>query len=536
MNNDDYPDDVIRPTVVPETAVYNNHTPVSSLEDDDDEEDIMNAPEEIQEEPEVEENDNEDILEDTSSDVSITMDEDEPDVVYPADLVDLRGEPLEDLRALVESEAAASGPAVLSEKIRDTGSWENILFRAIVEPHAEEIRIQEALSQISNRATEQFSARYKDPETGKTLLRTSAIAGRNPSAGEVKSLVGDEAILAFENRGSPRGGGYRIPLYNSGITVDVITPTGNDIQTMLTNCLIADQQLGSSNGAHYFTYADLMYKTQIIRFIQPLIVNSSYADWRKKGKLWSIIKITDLHALVMTIAAICYKEGFDGFVHKCTRPKSETHPEQCKHVDKMTVDLFKMIVTRFSAMNKESIDFMVSARTKSNKNTLTQIAKYQEGLGLEGERLTFGDMTLTMRIPTIAEHQDAGAQFLSDIVNEIEGDNTEGQYEQFGLRYIRTFLPWIASIEAALPDGGVIKTSDPRTIVRELEKFDDNDPDNVLRNELRKYINKVQLTYVGYPATECPSCGYVADTPSGMLTFDPFSVFFTLAFLYLTRR
>jgi hypothetical protein len=291
--------------------------------------------------------------------------------------------------------------------------------------------------------------------------------------------------------------------------------------------------LGASQGAHYFAYADQMYKNQLLAFIQPLIISSSFSEWRKRGKLWSVIKLPDLHSLIMHVAAICYPDGFEGFVTRCSRPVSEDHPDLCRHSETITADLFKMIVTRFSVINEDGITHLTQARVGKNKNNLTQIAKYQADLGFEGEKITFGDITYTMKIPTIAEHLEEGATFLGDIVNEIEADNSDDRYSEVGIRYIRTFLPWIAKMEMTTGNGGIIDTADRRAIIRQLEIFDKNDKDDVMRKGFRSYIQKVQLTYVGYPAMRCASCGHTPDTPSGMMTFDPFSTFFTLAFQYL---
>lgn len=452
---------------------------------------------------------------------------------YPVDKIDLRGEVVDYLRKLLEDEELAIGSATLDQRVRTVGSWYNIVIRGILESRAEEVRIQDALSQIVKLDSAKPLPKYLD-ENGKTLLKTSAIKTKTPTAGQMKVLSGDDALMAFESiSASPRSGTYRVPLYNSGLTVDLLVPTGNDFQTLIDNCLKLDTELGGQLGAHYFAYADQLYKMQIISFLQPLILNSSYTDWKKPGKLWSIIKLPDLAALVMTLAAMCWKDGFDGFVTRCTRPRDETHKEGCHHTETITANLFDMVVTRFSAMNTEAIEHMVAARVGREKHSLTQIAKYQASLGLEGEEITFGNLTFTMRVPTVAEHLDAGSQFLADVMNEVSGDNTEGRYRHIGFRYMRTLLPWIATMEYKAEDGGGFRTSEPKVITRELERLDEMDKEGQTHKTFVDYINKVQLTYVGYPVIPCPSCGYTADVPSGMLTLDPFSTFFTIAFLYL---
>ena len=452
-------------------------------------------------------------------------------VMYPEDQISLKVASEEDTIDLLR-QSEESGTAIeFNRRLRTVGSWENLMVRAIFEPNYEESRVEEALKALSTDDRQSMSTRLRNAEN-KTLLRTSSIMS-DPAA-DGKMLTGEAAMIAFQCQEA--GGGYRVPLYNSGLSIDVIVPTGNDMQTLLTNCILLDRQLGASSGAHYFAYNDLVYKNQILNFLKPLIINSSYADWRDKDKLWSVIKFPDLSAIVATLAALCYPDGFDGFVVPCTRPISEEHPHLCRHVEKLTVSIFDLIITRWSVLSEASVKHMVAARSGTVKHSLEDIVKYQAGLGVEGEEIIFDNTTFVMRVPSVAEHLDAGQKFIADVVNEIEGDNTEGQYEQFGFRYVRTFMPWIAHIETKLKSGKVIKTADDAVVKRELEKLDDRNADGSVRDKLRAYINKTQLTYVGYPATTCPTCNYTPDTPSGLMVFDPFNAFFTLAFRYLKKE
>lgn len=449
------------------------------------------------------------------------------DITYPNDKIDLRGVKVETLAELLSADGDIIGAVDLDQRIHSVGSWENLLYRAVVEPNFEQLRIHAAMAALKDEERKGTTNLLRGDD-GKVMLRIASILAKvNP--GEIRTVTGDDALSAFE--GQKRGGSYRVPLYNSGICVDVIVPTGNDIETLLTNCAQLDRQLGSTMGLHYFAYNDTMYKNQIIEFLQPLIIGSSYADFRKNNQLWSVIKLPDLGGLVCLLAALCYKDGFDGFVTTCTRPKSETHPDLCRHTETITANIFDLIVTRFPAMSRASIEFMMETRKPNVKHTLTDIARYQAGLGLEGDRLEFGDITFTMRIPSVAEHIEAGSRFIAEILNEVAGDNTEGRYQAFDMRYIRTFVPWIATVEQKADNGGIVKSADVRVITRELEKLDGPDEKGVVQGRFVDYVNKSQLTYVGYPVTPCPKCKYVDETETGMRSFDPFSNFFTLALL-----
>ena len=450
------------------------------------------------------------------------------DISYDRRAIDLRGVDEDAITQLTSDVEKELGARALDVQSRTTGSWLNTLLRAVLEPNFEERRIRKALGELSEEDRNALSSRYKND--GK-VLATAAIR-QKLTPGSSVSLSGDDALIAFE---SHQRGAFRIPLYNSGITLDLIVPTGNDMNMLISNCQIVDTQLGSSSGAHYFLYNDLMFKAQILTFLRPLIVNSSFMDWQKGNQLWSIIKLPDLAAIVATLAAMCYKDGFEGFTNACTRPITPEHPKACGHVEKLTVDIFKMIVTRFSVLSTDAINFMTEARGGVIKHSVSQIAEYQSKLGLEGDVLTFGNISFTLRVPTLAEHTEAGSRFLADVINEVEGDNSAARYEQMGFRYVRTFLPWIANVTLRGNDGADMNTNEARVITRRLEQIDHDDAEGTMRDTFIRYINKTQLTYVGYPVTACPACNFTPDTPSGMWTFDPFNAFFTIAFLYLTQ-
>lgn len=493
-------------------------------------EDIVDDPEkEENSDTEFEDDDDEDVINDFAP---IQSEEREREVPFSDDNIDFRGEDEEYLDGILDDELKRAGPIPFDAAVRTPDSWENLVLRAITDQSLEEQRIREALGNLSEDERKVMSNVLRSAQ-GKTLLRTSPVTNRVAKAGETRKLSGDEALLAFESISTKRGGGFRVVLYNSGLSLDVLVPTGNDFQLFLNNCIAVDQQLGASSGAHYFAYADVLYKANMIKFLQPLIVNSSYASWKKNGKLWSIIKLPDLSALIMTIAAMIHKNGFENFRVKCTRKKDAAYPDGCKHTEQVTADLSKMILTRWPVLSEESVKFLVNTRMPgAKKNTTQEILQYQKDLGLEGERITVDDVTFVMRIPTIEDYLSAGNQFLSEIINEVEADNTDAVYEQVGFRYVRTFRPWIARIENAAEDGSVIETDDTRVIIRQLEQLKDQDTENKLVNQFRHYINKSQLTYIGFPATPCPVCNHVADTPSGLLTIDPFTAFFTIALTY----
>lgn len=459
-------------------------------------------------------------------------------VEYLPHTVDLRGTDDAAVLALFQASLERNGAAVFDALVRTPGSHENLLYRDIMEGSHEEKRIREFLGTLPAelRSSEALSNILKRGDEV-VLKNTYSMTGKKVPKGETRVLTGPEAIVAFASAAvssiegkTSSAGSYRIMLHNSGVSLDLRVPTGNDFEILLQNCFAIDRDFGAVMGAHYFSYADAMIKARIYDFIYSLIVNSSYDSWNKKGMLWQVLKFPDLSPLVMSIAALIYRKGFEGFSFKCTRPIDAEHPVGCSHTETLTIDLLKMIVTRWPVLSQSSIEYLTKVRSASGAVfTLQDIIAYQKSLGLEGEEISFRGFTFTMRIPTFSEYLEAAQKFLSDISNEIEGDNSDGKYRMIGLRYIRSFIPWIEKMRYDQAEGGATESDEPGAIELILDRLGDLDDDGTFQNKLVEYVNKVQLTYVGYPATKCPTCGHIPNTPSGLMTIDPFTTFFTIA-------
>jgi hypothetical protein len=445
--------------------------------------------------------------------------------------VDLRTVDRAQAAELLDEVEREAGAALLDKRVQTVGTWENTVYRVIAQPNLEERRIQAAVAALEPQDRTAMASRFRN-EQNKVILRGGTPLTDPIPSGQIREVKGETAKQAWAFQET--GGAYRVLLYNSGLSLDLTIPTGNDFQVLLVNSWTNDRELGTENGAHYFAYNDQVYKVNVITFLDNLIVGSSFDNWQKKDQLWSLIKLPDLNPLLTMVAAMCYPDGYDGFVTTCTRPVDEAHPTLCRHTETIKANLFELATTRHTVMSKDAIAHMVEARS-GTKHNLTDIAKYQSTFGFEGQTLTFRDTTFTMRIPSIQEHLEAGRSYIAAILNEIPGDNTQGRYEQMGFRYIRSFIPWIARADRLNTGGGTLFTREPETIQYALELLSDQDANDELLDLLRGYIDRVQLTYVGHPITPCPACNYVEDTPSGMRTFDPFAAFFTLALSFMKR-
>lgn len=484
----------------------------------------------------------------TDDDISVTPREsDDPDAAGAAEnppdldpkLIPLYGCDVSALADIYNGRMAKMGVEKFTKSVYTAGSYDNLLHNLLATVHAEAERersVFEAMSEVERAGT---VPRYIDPTTGRVVMAAANVVSR-PTEGTTKMVSGKAAISAIMN--VDKGGSIRVPLYNSGIAIDLLIPDNRELEDFMTACEEQDQRFGTMLGANYFAFSDQLYKARAIAFIQPLITGTSMQNWEKGNNLWTTVRLPDYIAILAWLAHIANIDGYTNFIDFCTRPVDAQHPEGCDWHEEKRIVISDMIRTRFPVMPKEAIDHMIAAiKTPGICHTEAQVKAYQAQFNFDGEVIEHEDALLTMKIPTVAEHLITGAQFLADIVNEVSADNTAGGYERMGFRYMTILGSWVQALERRANGGGV-KTEEREAINRYLEVLDDRDfklkrpDDESCRGKLDAFIKKVQLTYIGYAAAPCPKCGYVPDTASGMKTIEPFTTFFTGAFARLMNR
>ncbi len=482
-------------------------------------------------------------MEDPTSPVDpSSIPDDEVPFVMPADIVEsipegvgtiplMSGISVEELERIYQRRIEKLGAANFITSVRTQGSYDNILYFSITKAYSEPERVQDAIDMLSPEAKAQFD--YRLIKDNKVVLGPNVI-GNMPGAGETVSGVSGIVEMLSTRKGKIR----RIPLYNSGFSVDIRVPSPDELNTLISKCQLDTNEYGRTYGAHFYLYFDLLLKQHFITMVMNMVVGASHKDFKTPGVLLQSVKLQDFNALIMGIAALMYPDGYDDFKHICTRPPSQTYPNGCDHVETVKADLTKMIRSNFQTLNPDAIRHVVKARNLATPVTSDEIKAYQVSLGYDGQTVTYDGWRFTLVTPSLSDYLEAGALFNQDVLNEIEADNTQGIYNSVAFREMRPFIPWISRIESLDQDGNVLKTSLDKTVISFIldQTMFDSTYREGLRSKLIEYINTTQITHVCYPVFACPACGYEPHTKTGFFTVDPQNSFFTLAFRRLMQN
>ena len=438
----------------------------------------------------------------------------------------------EQIIALYEAQRAELGADAFTTAVYTEGTYENILHNLLTNTHAEADRELKALNTtLSATELKALAPRKVDPTTHKTILGARSIGG-STTPGDF-TVSGPEAFAALMNMDG--SGSIRAPLFNSAIAVDLVPTTNADLQNFLLACMENDRFLGSTLGIHYYAYSDLLVKQQALSFVRNLISNTSMAGWNKGDTIWDIIKLPDFPALIMWLAHVSNPEGFDGFIDVCTSPRNTDGTPSCTHTETVKVSsLVDMIRTRWAVLDNDAVSFMIKAMQSSTKMTVAEVQAQQKSYGFDGMTIEHDDCIFTMEVPSITKHMECGSEFLSAITNEVAANNEMGAYARVTIRYMSILAAWVKTATRVHGERRV-STNDRPAFTKLMEMCDDRDRklkrsrEESLVGKIEAYINKVQLTWIGYASVPCPDCGYVEDTPSGLKTVDPLATFFTIA-------
>ena len=444
-----------------------------------------------------------------------------------AGILTFLGVSVEALRKLIIDRIALEGNLKFLSQVEEVGTHSNLLYFALDANGGEVLRQKEFLDENPD---PKMDYRLMNDDKTRTILGVRAVEG-DKSSGK-QTLSGQAGVLKLI--ASRKGNVRRIPLYNSGFSIDICVPTVDQISTLLRQCRLDRAHYESQIGAPFYMYFDRLLKVNFIEFLRSLIVFSTLENYQKGEVLLTSIKLADYNAIMGHIAALMFPKGYEQLRHFCTRPLDKDHPNGCDHVTEVKADLYRLIQTRYSKLDADAVAHMVRAADPQVKITQQDLVKYQTMLGFDRKApVVFGEYRFHLTTPTLADHLEAAEAFNTILLNEVEADNTNGILTAMKPRELRVFLPYIKRVEQLDEFGEVANIIDDKYVIQYI--LDEISGDEKIVKEfsenLRAYINDSQLTYVCYPVFECPACKYVPDIPSNFFVLDAQNTFFTTALL-----
>jgi len=428
----------------------------------------------------------------------------------------LEGCSAEQLQELVTSRIKFLGEAAFEEAIKIKGSYDQLLVDYTNVKSVEAYRTQESISNIKDKTL--FDTRLV--RDGKTILGN--IKPRKETS-HGASLSGADALAAFAIRDKWM---KRIPLYNSGFSIDIIPPSLAALNTFFNKTHDRTSEYGRRFGGLFFYYYDLLIKEALVELILPLIINSTLRDTNttRSTMLTQNIKLVDLKIILNTIGAMMFPDGFT-FTHIC-----QTSTGKCSHTEELLIDINKLQRYDFSKMSNDCIQHM----SRQIEVTPELLAQYHTKLGFDNREIRWKQYGFIMRVPSLDNYLEYGRIYNGELTSTILASNSDTIQRAVLYSFYQIYVPFIR--ELVLYDENNnrdIVTPDQDVISKILLRLQSEGNNDELIKKFDQYVADTEIGYVCYPAMPCPECNYLPE--SGYYTVDPSLTFFIQSLMKLNQ-
>lgn len=383
-------------------------------------------------------------------------------------------------------------------------------------------------------------------------------------------------------RATGTGGPLEIPLYNSGLVLEMDTFSPKEIADICVEFRYAKTQIGMSTKGITLSGDDVILNAIILERLLPKVTDCNLKGWTIQ-KLQSLIKASDLQTFKAGMLKVMYPLGYP-IHYVCTNylkdfaangqsecnwstslSKKQKDGQISDYLSEGLMDFGKVVYPITNILNAYEKAFLSSGTVK---RTQLEIEGYQKSVE-DKLKIHFSDditdnqsvniwedehqkFILTFKTPTISQYIDGGKAWVNSIngivdkaldTDSIVSENARSRKRAELLNTYTTVLaglkiaPWIGKFDIVYKDGSPTKTATSQaSICNGLESLTDAEGSiKKLEVGLKNYKSSSTLSAVGLPNFICPKCkqpqhvsdkdGFVSNT---VIPLNLDGIFFTL--------
>lgn len=354
-------------------------------------------------------------------------------------------------------------------------------------------RLEDDSSEWTNRPT------HDDKPITASRLRakdSSGIVSGEAAVMKVKARLGLGSIVP-------------IPLWHTGGWVTLKAPSNAAILEL--NRRIAQEKitLGRVTNGMIFSNSSVYIQSYLVNFILAHVYDTTFGT-KDTEELKRIILSTDLPSLVWGIVCTMYPDGYE------LREPCVAQITKCNHISEGTVNIARLRVVDTSKLSEEQMKHMSK---RNATHTAEDITKYQEGFAFNTRttEILGGDgIKMTLAVPNVYDFEQVGFNWVDTTVNMVDkafriplkgGERDQYITDQGRLATLRQYSHWIKSIDLGDEEGPDV-IDDRDTIDSICSDFSAEDTIRTsIMNSIGEYIEECTIAVIGYPNTDCPSCG-----------------------------
>lgn len=347
-----------------------------------------------------------------------------------------------------------------------------------------------------------------------------------PKIGDAdNAILRGEAAMLRARAYMGLGGQYRVPLWNSGFWVTVVTP-GDEAILELDRKLAEEKiALGRATSGLLFSNASVFIVDHVVQFVMNHLVSSTLKDSSRENLLkW--LTIHDIQHLAWGMACAIWPNGF-----QYARAVLGATPAQNKVVEGK-INVSKLQWIDYGSLTEWQIKHMANITIGSMTNE--EMERYQKEFTIRSERqIKVNDnVRLNLHVPSVEAHLLSGQKWVNNIVtmtNRVFGmdqdDDERNAYvtNQGKATMLRQYGHWVKSVE--LGDAQVVDVED---IEDQLSLYSSDDAArDLIMNEVIKYAEDTTAAFIAVPTVDEREELRYPRMPH-LLPIDALTAFFTL--------
>lgn len=343
-----------------------------------------------------------------------------------------------------------------------------------------------------------------------TNLKLSDAAKNNPRAAGISYLAKRRRVR-------------RIPLYNSGFTVSLDSPSLNDLHMFNIEVSDNDNMWGRILGHHHFYFSDHIIKKAIMDLFVRHVRDATLVGWEKGNTLMQSISFNDFNTICWAFSTLLFPDGYDYEV-MCTN-------KNCTWHHKELIDLRKLCLVNFTKMGDEAIRFMMrNSVTREELGEYRKLLKTTKVIGYDGADWHF-------RVPLMSEYLEAARKYTAEIMIGVQSTDVESIDNALRYNYMRRYGPWISQIVDGKDISSTPAEIDNILNIVSLDRLPDPESnEKPWFFEIDEFIRNSTMSFIGYPTVECPICHTKLGGDNPYTVFNPEQHFFIGAVKVLTQH
>ena len=412
-------------------------------------------------------------------------------------------------------------------------------------------------SELINEAISYFETLKRYQKENKDLYKDINITAKDGTSISLSPIKNEKSDYKKFMSKLNLNNDIRIPLYNSGIILDVRECSMGDLISTYRGI---QEEMSKSFNRSIFTYyffADYLLIKEIKNFLSTCIVESCFE--KEPNDIFDYISIHDIDIIITHIANLMFRDGFDDFELTCAN-------EDCGHKEVISIRPESLIYTNFDKLNTSVKKYFAKFLSADEQLTMKIFNAVKEATYkdfkytyvFEDDEFLIKSFYIEMQDVSVNTYLSLAQEYMNELNYNIEDIDVSIDLEMMKYNVTRHIVPHIDTLKIKNrefkldKEGNKVKDKDGNYIEIDGEEFiianegDKIDFINIAINNSKDkekvldfFNDKIygsKISHIFLPNTDCVKCKKPVFKEVEYIPIVPFAFFFMTLIKYINMR